>query len=104
MSNTDYHEVLWPRAARKVSRKALAPRPASLEGKVIAQAWDYLFRGDEVFAALEEGLKARYPGVKFIGFDAIGNTHVNDERAVVAAMPAKLKSLGADAVISGTGC
>lgn len=106
MSNPqpDYHEVLWPRAARQVKKKALANRPASLEGKTIAQAWDYLFRGDEIFDYLEEGLKARFPGVRFISYDVLGNTHGNDERAVVAGLPAKLKSLGADAVISGMGC
>ena len=42
--------------------KPLAPRVDTLEGKTVAQLWDDLFRGDEVFALLEEGLKARFPG------------------------------------------
>ncbi len=98
------YEVLWPRAERRMKRKALAPRPASLEGKTIAQIWDFIFRGDEVFAALEEGLKARYPGVKFVSWREFGNTHGATERQIVASLPERLKAMGVDAVLSGMAC
>ena len=42
--------------------------------------------------------------MKFLHYSEFGNTHGGDERAVVAALPAKLKALGADAVVSGMGC
>jgi hypothetical protein len=99
--NDGYYEVFWPRAARQVKRKALAPRLSSLEGKTVAQLWDFIFRGNEVFEALEEGLKARYPGVRFVSWREFGNTHGSDERQVVAALPQRMKELGVDAVISG---
>src|ERR1043166_7952046 len=99
--NDGYYEVLWPRAPRQVKRKALARRPDSLEGKTVAQLWDFIFRGNEVFDALEEGLKARYPGVKFVSWKEFGNTHGGQERQVVADLPRRLKELGVDAVISG---
>src|SRR5690242_16439379 len=86
-SSDGYYEVYWPRAERKQKRKALAPRLPSLEGKTVAQVWDYIFRGDEIFATLEEGLKARYPNIKFVSWREFGNTHGRDERAVVAALP-----------------
>ncbi|MND00701.1 hypothetical protein D3C83_194090 [compost metagenome] len=70
----------------------------------MAQLWDQVFRGDEVFAALEEGLKARYPGVKFVSWREFGNTHGGEEREVVASLPKKFKELGVDAVVSGMGC
>lgn len=57
-TNDGYYEAYWPRSARQMGLKPLAPRLESLEGKTVAQLWDYLFRGDEVFALLEEGLKA----------------------------------------------
>ena len=104
VQNDGYYEVLWPRAARQVKRKALAPRLSSLEGKTVAQLWDFIFRGNEVFDALEEGLKARYPGVCFVSWREFGNTHGSDERQVVAAIPQRLKELGVDAVISGMAC
>ena len=96
-----HYAVYWPRAARQVKRRTLAPRPTNLEGKTVAQLWDFLFRGDEVFALLEEGLKARYPGVRFVSWREFGNIHGSDERAVVKALPERLRELGADAVITG---
>jgi hypothetical protein len=102
--NDGYYEVLWPRAERQVKRKALAPRLKSLEGKTVAQLWDFIFRGDEVFDTLEENLKARYPSIKFISWRDFGNTHGRDERQIVAGLPQRMKELGVDAVISGMAC
>ena len=105
-SNTrdGYYEALWPRTPRQVKRKALAPRLSTLEGKTVAQVWDYVFRGDEVFEFLEQGLKARFPGVRFVSWREFGSTHGSDERAVVAALPQRFREMGVDAVISGMGC
>lgn len=102
--NDGYYEVVWPRAARQSKRRALAPRLDTLEGKTVAQLWDYLFKGDQVFALLEEGLKARYPGVKFVSWKAFGSTHGGEEKEALAALPEKFKALGVDAVISGMAC
>jgi len=93
-------EVYWPRAARRKRKVSLAPRLDTLNGKRIAQLWDYLFRGDEVFAVLEEGMKARYPGVEFVSWSEFGNMHGDNERQLVADLPAKLKALKVDGVIS----
>jgi hypothetical protein len=57
-----------------------------------------------VFALLEEGLRERYPDVRFVSFKEFGSTHGSDEREVLASLPRKLKALGVDAVISGMGC
>ena len=42
--------------------------------------------------------------MQFVSYDEFGNTHGGDEREVVAALPAQLKELEVDAVISGMGC
>jgi hypothetical protein len=99
-----WYEVYWPRAQRQQKRRALAPRLSSLEGKTVAQLWDFLFRGDELFATLEEALRARYPGIRFISWREFGNTHGRDEREVVAPLPERLRAFGVDAVISGMAC
>ena len=99
-----YYEVFWPRAERQQKDKTLAPRLESLEGKTVAQLWDFIFRGDEIFQTLEEALKARYPGIRFVSWREFGNTHGREEREVVAALPERLKALGVDAVISGMAC
>jgi hypothetical protein len=98
------YQALWPRSPRQVGVKPLARRLDTLNGKTVAQLWDYVFRGDEVFALLEEGLKKRYPDIKFVSFKEFGNTHGSDEREVLNALSRKFKELKVDAVVSGMGC
>ena len=102
--NDGYYEVLWPRSPRQQKVRALARRPDTLNGKTVAQVWDYLFKGDQIFELLEEGLKKRFPGVKFVSWKEFGSTAGKDEREVVAALPQRFRELGVDAVISGMGC
>jgi len=99
VSNDGFFEAYWPRAARQVQSRRLARRPASLAGKRIAFLWDYLFRGDEIFAVVEAALRERYAGISFMDWREIGNIHGGDERAIVAALPARLKAAGVDAAI-----
>ena len=102
MSGT--YAVVWPRSARTVEVKALSSRLPTLEGKTVAFLWDYLFRGDEIWPVLSEALGARFPNMRFIGWEEFGSTHGDEEHAVLAGLPAKLKALGVDAVVSGMGC
>ena len=105
MSNNEgKYAVYWPRGQRTLDVQPVAPRLDSLSGKTVAFLWDYLFRGDEIFAILQKELQARFPDMRFIGQDEFGSTHGEDERKVLAALPEKLKSLKVDAVISGMGC
>ena len=103
-SNDGYYEALWPRSPRQVKRKSITNRLDTLEGKTVAQLWDYVFRGDEVFELLEEGLKERFLGVKWVSWKDFGSTHGSEERNVLASMPKRFKELGVDASISGMGC
>ena len=98
------YPVVWPRGPKVGSISPLAERPASLDGKKIAFIWDYLFRGDEIFPMLASELSARYPGVEFVGHEAFGSTHGDEEHEIVAALPEKLREMEVDAVISGMGC
>ena len=103
-NNDGYYEAYWPRSARQQRTRQLAPRLDSLEGKTVAQLWDQLFKGDKVFELLEEGLKARFPSVKFISWREFGSTHGGEEKEVLAALPQRFKEFGVDAVISGMAC
>ena len=96
--------VLWPRGRRTVTARPVAPRLDTLAGKTIGQLWDDLFRGDEIFPILEEELTRRFPGVRFVRYDTFGSTHGRDEQRVLAELPARLKALEVDAVISGMAC
>jgi hypothetical protein len=103
MSSTEY-EVVWPRSPRTITINPVAKRLDTLRGKTVAQLWDYIFRGDEIFPILEEELGKRFPEVKFINYNVFGSTHGDKEREVVASIAAKLKQYQVDAVISGMGC
>ncbi len=96
--------ALWPRGRKTVKVMDLAKRLSSLEGRTIGELWDDLFRGDEIFPMVEEELRRRFPGVKFVGYKAFGSTHGRDERAVIAELPERLRRYGVDAVISGMAC
>ena len=89
---------------RQTVVRPLAPRLDTLAGKTVAQLWDYIFRGDEIFLMLEESMKKLYPGVRFVSWREFGSTHGNQEHEVLASLPRKLRERGVDAVISGMGC
>ena len=103
-TNDGYYEAYWPRGPRQQRTRALARRLDSLDGKTVAQLWDQLFKGDIVFEILEESLKARFPGVRFVSWREFGSTHGGDEKEALAALPEKFRALGVDAVISGMAC
>ena len=94
----------WPRGKQTMTAQPLAPRLDTLDGKTVAFLWDYLFRGDELFPMIEKTMRERYTNVKFIGYDEFGSTHGDEERAIIEALPERLKALKVDAVISGMGC
>ncbi len=101
--NDGHYDVVWPRTALQIATKALAPRLDSLDGKTIAELWDYAYRGNDVYEWMEVALKARFPGVRFINWREFGCTHGKDEHAVLAALPQRLKDFGVDAAISAMG-
>jgi hypothetical protein len=96
--------VLLPRGRRMVTARPLARRVDTLAGKTVAQVWDDLFRGDEIFPMLESALAQRFPGIKFVGYRTFGSTHGADERDVLKSLPARMREHGVDAVISGMAC
>ncbi len=97
-------EVVWPRGKKVIDKAAPARRLDTLNGKTVAELWDYVFRGEEIFPVIEAELSARFKGIKFIGPDRFGSTHSTEERDVLQALPQRLRELGVDAVISGMGC
>jgi len=97
-------EVVWPKSPRGVQTRPLADRLDTLNGKRVAFLWDHLFRGDEIFPAVEAELIERFPGVEIVGYDVFGNTHGGDEKEMVAGLPNGLSSRHIDAVVSAMGC
>jgi hypothetical protein len=98
------YEVVWPSGERKQALQPLAKRLDTLNGKTIAQLWDFLFAGDEVFSQLEQELRAQYPSVKFVSWREFGSTHAVNEKELLATLPQRFKELGVDAAISSMAC
>ena len=102
--NDGHYSVVWPRGQMTAGITPLAKRVDSLEGKTVAELWDYVFRGDEIFPLLRGALRERYPRVRFVGYEEFGSTHGDRERDLIEALPTRLRELGVDAAISGMGC
>ncbi len=98
-----HYKVVWPRSPLGVQHRRLAPRLTDLRGTRIAFVWDYMFRGDEMFAVLQRELRERF-GAELLPAEHFGNTHGPDEVAVIANLPNALREWRVDAAISGVGC
>jgi hypothetical protein len=98
------YNVVWPVAERRLKTRPLARRLDTLNGKTVAQLWDYLFAGDEVFLALEKKLAETYPDVKWVSWREFGSTHAVNEKELLASLPQRFKELGVDAAISCMAC
>lgn len=98
------YDVVWPKSPRGTLSRPPAARLDSLAGKRIAFAWDYLFRGEELFPVLATELRRRFEGVEIVNYDVFGNLHGPDERELVKALPDALAMHRIDGVVSGNGC
>jgi hypothetical protein len=98
------YDVVWPRSPLGVQSRRCAPRLDDLNGKRVAFLWDHLFRGDEIFPALEAELTARFADVDIVGYEVFGNTHGSDEKDMIAGLPEGLAQRHIDAVVSAMGC
>jgi hypothetical protein len=101
--NEGHEAVVWPLGRRSGELTALPARIDGLNGKVVAELWDFLYRGDEVFPVLREELTRRYPDVRFVEYETFGNMHGDDEQEALERLPQLLREHNVDAVIAGVG-
>ena len=96
------YQALWPRGKRAIANEPLANRSGVLENQTIGELWDGLFRGNEIFPILRDGLSRKYPGLKFIpwnDFPRDGDHGFPDWKK----HPDLLSEKGCDMVMVGTG-
>ncbi|MCC7461545.1 MAG: hypothetical protein IT480_03680 [Gammaproteobacteria bacterium] len=104
MTVAETEKVVWPRSRQVKTGARLARRLDTLDGKVVAQLWDWVFKGDRMYEVWERELPKRYPGIRFVSWREFGEIHGANEHKVLEALPQKLKEHGVDAVICGVGC
>ncbi len=100
MSN---YEVVGPQGQKVFAEGDTVARIPDFSGKTIAAIWDYLFRGDEIFAIVTKKLGERYPGMKVVSYEVFGNTHGSRQHELIKQVPDKLRQHKVDAVISLVG-
>ena len=97
------YDVVWPLGRRALDDTQLPARLDGLEGKVIAELWDWMYEGDRAFPIIREELTRRFPSVRFVDYTHFGNIHGGEEAEVVARLPEVLREHGIDGVIAGVG-
>lgn len=103
LNNEPIFETLWPLSKKAVKRTAASPRVPDLNGKIIIELWDVIFRGETIYPLVREYIQKRYPGVTFIPYTEIGNFHGAREKEVTSTLAEKIKHFKADAAIVGIG-
>jgi hypothetical protein len=95
--------TLAPTGRTQQSSASVAPI-GDLNGKVVVELWDYLFKGDLMLEVIRAELLARFPGLTLLPYTAVGNIHGTDETEVVAGIPAFLREHGCDGAITLVAC
>ena len=95
--------VVWPLGKSAYDTRAPNERIADLNNITVAELWDYLFRGEDIFPIVRAKLREQFPGIKFVTYDVFGNVHGPRQRELIADVPKLLKEHGCNAVISAIG-
>jgi len=101
--NEPHYEVMWPLSNKAIDKRDASARLPDLNGKVICELWDVIFRGETIYPMVRDYIKSKFPGVKFVPYTEFGNFHGAREKEVTSLLAEKLKAHGADAVIVGIG-
>lgn len=103
-NNQPSYDVVWPLSPLRIESAVNLPDSVpTLDGATIAEMWDWLYKGDQLFPIVRNELRKRFPGIKFIEYPVIGNIHGPDENEIVQGLPQMLQALGCDAVVVGVG-
>lgn len=101
--DAERYDVLWPLGHSTMDALELNASMGPLDGKRIGFVWDFVFRGDEMWGLIKEGLNTQAADLEFVDYPAFGNIHGPEEREVMAALPDRLRGAKLDSVIVGTG-
>lgn len=98
-------EVVWPSGRRAADVTGLTERPPDLDGRTVAFVWDHVFKGEEMFAAVESAVRTDYRDVTFVPHEVFGNVHgsASEEHDAVDRLPQRLREHGVDVAVVGVG-
>lgn len=100
-------QVLSPLGRDATKVNDIAPRLADLNGKIVGEVWNGVFKGDVTFPVIRRLLKSRYPGVTIIPYTEFyhmpGSDVPSQQRELEHAIVASAKEKRCDALIFGNG-
>jgi hypothetical protein len=99
------YEVVSPLGRLAPQAAVSATRPLGrLGGQRLAFVWGQVYRGDEMFAVIEEELSALHPQLSFVDQSVFGSIHRPPRvRESLAALPARLAEREVSAAVVGVG-
>ena len=97
------YEVVSPESSIVLDATETTAPVVDLSGMVVAELWDWRFRGDDMFPIIERELAQQFAGIEFVGFEEFGDMHTAEEDAVQARALSIIRERGAHAVISAVG-
>lgn len=103
ISDEHTDDVVWPLGKSAYATVAPRSRLADLNGKTIGLLWNRVFRGEDIFPAVREALKERFPDIRFVDYTQFGSTHGANQNEVLDELPELFEKYGCDAVVSGIG-
>lgn len=97
-------EVVSPIGEPKAQPEPPSTKISDFRGKTICQVWNAEFRADQVFTALTDLLKKRFPDIKVIPWTDVPTTQQRmDVNKNMEDLRAAYLQKGCDAVITATG-
>lgn len=97
-------EVVSPIGEPKAQPEPPATQITDFRGKTIGQVWNAEFRADQVFTALTELLKKRFPDIKVVPWTELPTTQQRlDTNKNMEDLRQAYLLKGCDAVITATG-
>ncbi len=97
------YEVVSPSGEPKAKLQPSASRISDLNGKTICMVSNLRFRADEVFAALSDLLKKRFPSIKIVPWNEMPGASIVDIDKACKDLKETYQKRGCDAVITSTG-
>lgn len=97
-------DVVSPIGEAKAQPEPPATKITDFRGKTIGQVWNAEFRADQVFTALTELLKKRFPDIEVVSWNELPTTQQRmDINKNMEDLRQAYLQKGCDAVITATG-
>ena len=97
------YDVVWPLGKVAAETVQTTESVSDLDEATVAEVWDWVFRGDEMFPVIRDQLSSRFPGIRFVEYETFGDIHGPNQQENIASLPERLRRHGCTAAIVAVG-